>query len=423
MSKPVFRLCAGVLCAGLLAACATQTPAPVAEPAPRPEPGAAASSPSYPPLPELPREVRPSAPAPVQSAPAPVRPAPPRPASYPSDAAIRAAALRLIPARTADRAGWASEIQVAFSALKIPPSTENLCSAMAVIEQESSWQGDPVVPGLGAIVWREMYEKAARYAVPKFVVDLAMLKTSPNGISYRKRVDGLRTEREMNRLYEDMVSELPDAARALGGKNPIKTGGPMQVSVDFAEALNHERPYPYPKRDTVRHEVFTRRGGLYYGIAMLLDYPAVYSAPRYRFADYNAGRYSSRNAAFQLALARVSGRSIAPDGDLLRYDKGEHPLAAASDSERALRELPIGLSAAEIRRDLLLEKVAAFGQTALWKKLFALADQRAGRGLPREAMPRIDLKSPKIHRKLTTEWFAGRVEGRYKACLARADQS
>jgi hypothetical protein len=34
-------------------------------------------------------------------------------------------------------------------------------------------------------------------------------------------------------------------------------------------------------------------------------------------------------------------------------------------------------------------------------------------------MPQIDLKSPKISRKLTTEWFARRVEGRYRNCLNR----
>ena len=34
-------------------------------------------------------------------------------------------------------------------------------------------------------------------------------------------------------------------------------------------------------------------------------------------------------------------------------------------------------------------------------------------------MPSIDLKSPKITRKLTTEWFAKRVNTRYVKCLAR----
>ena len=44
---------------------------------------------------------------------------------------------------------------------------------------------------------------------------------------------------------------------------------------------------------------------------------------------------------------------------------------------------------------------------------------KAGKPMPPPAMPQIDLKSPKITRKLTTEWFARRVEGRYKTCLGR----
>ena len=49
------------------------------------------------------------------------------------------------------------------------------------------------------------------------------------------------------------------------------------------------------------------------------------------------------------------------------------------------------------------------------------AEKAGGEALPRQLMPKIDLKSPKITRKLTTEWFARRVEGRYRACLSRVE--
>ena len=39
--------------------------------------------------------------------------------------------------------------------------------------------------------------------------------------------------------------------------------------------------------------------------------------------------------------------------------------------------------------------------------------------VPRAIVPGIRLQSPKITRKLTTEWFAKRVNDRYKNCLAR----
>ena len=52
--------------------------------------------------------------------------------------------------------------------------------------------------------------------------------------------------------------------------------------------------------------------------------------------------------------------------------------------------------------------------------MFALADKRSTRGVPRQRIPEILLKSPKIQRKLTTRWFAQRVESRYNTCMARA---
>jgi hypothetical protein len=48
--------------------------------------------------------------------------------------------------------------------------------------------------------------------------------------------------------------------------------------------------------------------------------------------------------------------------------------------------------------------------------VFALAERRSGRYLPRAVVPRIRLHGPKIERALTTDWYAHRVNGRFERC-------
>ncbi|UGA38799.1 DUF1615 domain-containing protein [Chromobacterium haemolyticum] len=186
------------------------------------------------------------------------------------------------------------------------------------------------------------------------MVDAAMQKKSPDGRSYKQRVDALRTKREMNALFEDMVRELPFGQTIFEHKNPIRDGGPMQVSVAFAETHVRAWPYPYHYAGSLRDEVFTRRGSVYFGSAILLQYPAPYSQMVYRFADYNAGRYASRNAAFQQAVARLSGRKLALDGDIMLYsDKMNRALSdETSETQKALLAMSgrLGMSADEMLR-------------------------------------------------------------------------
>jgi hypothetical protein len=72
------------------------------------------------------------------------------------------------------------------------------------------------------------------------------------------------------------------------------------------------------------------------------------------------------------------------------------------------------MSESDIRSDLELGREQEFEDSRLYKRVFELAG-----AAPRAMMPNINLKSPKIKRKLTTEWFATRVNGRYDGCLAR----
>ena len=395
-------LFAAATLAALLSACATapQQTTPVVTP----------SVPSMPPTPIT------TPTGPVVSQPvSPPAPVPPFPA-YPNEAAARALVQnKLLPTSVRDKAGWSQEIVGAFTGLHLPYRADLLCAAMAVIEQESTWQADPVVPGLGEIVWKKIAEKAGG-VIPVAALKVAFLKPSATGESYTSRIDRLRTEKEMNALFEDMVADARRLGLPVNMKNPIRTGGPMQVSVEFAEEHVRAKGYPYPRKGSWRDEVFSRRGGLYFGIANLLDFPADYPDMRYRFADFNAGRYSSRNAAFQAAVSRLSGMKLALDGDLLIYRDGA-PSSSTSSTQLALERLEgrLGMSRAEVSRDLRLEKTPAFSQSALYQKVFALAGGHAARAV----MPQIQLVSPKITRKLTTEWFADRVDGRYKACLAR----
>lgn len=334
---------------------------------------------------------------------------------------VRARIVNLLPANTRDRDAWAADIQAAFSALQIPPNNENLCAALAVTEQESTFNADPVVPNLARIARAEIDIRAASHHIPKLAVSAALKLKSPNGKRYDERLSGIRSERELSLIYEDLIASVPLGKRLFADANPVRTGGPMQVSVDFAERHAKEHGYPYPIDSSIRCEVFTRRGGMYFGIAHLLGYEADYERMIFRFADFNAGFYASRNAAFQQAVSVATGIPLAFDGDLILYDQGKDG-SGIGTTERATRALgtQLGMSDSRIRRDLEKGNREVFGKTRLYQSVFEIAEKTERRVLPRAIIPRITLKSPKITRKLTTEWFAKRVDDRYQRCLGKA---
>ncbi|MHC8366122.1 DUF1615 domain-containing protein [Pseudomonas sp. ZT5P21] len=330
-------------------------------------------------------------------------------------AEVKAEIVRLLPAKTVDRQGWATDIYAAFAAQEIYPSTQNVCSVLAVTEQESTFQVDPSVPGLGKIARDEIDRRAAKVHIPGLLVSGALQVSSGNGKSYSDRLKAARSEKELSAIFDDFIGMVPMGRTLFGGFNPVHTGGPMQVSIDFAE--QQARNYPYPVDGTIRREVFSRRGGMYFGIAHLLGYPVSYKQPLYRFADFNAGWYASRNAAFQNAVSRASGIALALDGDLVRYDSimpGATELAARTLGKR------LGMRNPAIRDQLEKGKSLEFEDTRLYQRVFELAEEAEGRSLPRAVLPGIVLQSPKITRKLTTAWFAKRVDERYQRCMARA---
>ena len=268
------------------------------------------------------------------------------------------------------------------------------------------------MPGLNKIAWKEIDRRAESMHIPVFLVHTALKITSPNGKSYSERLDTVKTEKQLSAIFDDFINMVPMGQKLFGSLNPVHTGGPMQVSIAFAE--KHTDGYPWDIDGTVRQEVFSLRGGLWFGTYHLLNYPASYDKPLYRFADFNAGWYASRNAAFQNAVSRASGVKLALDGDLIAYGSSE-----AGTTERAVRKLSttLEMSNSDIRRQLEKGDSLAFEKTDLYKQVFALAEKKSGKALPRAILPGIQLESPKITRNLTTAWFAKRVDDRRARCM------
>lgn len=338
----------------------------------------------------------------------------PPPTRPPTD--VRSEIVRRMPAKVVDRQGWAADIQAAFAAQHIEPNSENICAVLAVTEQESGYVANPEVANLPKIARGEIDRRAAALHVPAFMVSAALAIRSPDGRSYNERLQRVRTERELSDIYQDLIGSVPLGKRLFADFNPVQTGGPMQVGIPFAESK--AAGYPYPVDGSIRDEVFTRRGGMYFGIAHLLGYQTPYTRKVHRFADFNAGWYASRNAAFQNAVSTATGIPLALDGDLLTPGA---PMDKPGQTERAVRTLAgdLRMHDRDIRQALERGTHLAFDDTPLYARVYALADARAGKPLPRAMIPGIRLESPKITRELTTAWFATRVDERYRHCMQR----
>lgn len=102
-----------------------------------------------------------------------------------------------------------------------------------VIEQESSFQADPVVPGLGNIVWQEVEKKAGEYHIPLAVVKTAPCSSLPRtGAATSRGLTACARKRKWTSCSTKSWGKFPTGKNSFAQKDPVKTAGPMQVSVD-----------------------------------------------------------------------------------------------------------------------------------------------------------------------------------------------
>lgn len=339
---------------------------------------------------------------------------------------------------------WASAVRSALVSAGMVPNLSNACQVLAIIEQESGYKADPPVPGLAKVVRAEVdakFEKLGLLAKPVREMVLSPIPEGSNR-SFDEQLSAVKTERDVDELFRAILAhheqKAPQVAdvlhslfpRKLDSFNPVETAGSMQVSVSWAQGLGRREGL---SAEEVRERLYTLEGGVKYGTARLFAHDVdkktkqaggPYDAPIFRFADYNAGLFTARNANFQEALSRLLGERLTPDGDLLQWTDGGRPKGKQDgETVRALdtfrERFAPDLSRDRMLRDLQYEKSAYFEETDTWKRVRETYKARFAKEAAYARMPDVALDSPKLRKDLTTEWFATNVNKRYEACLAR----
>ena len=351
---------------------------------------------------------------------------------------------KVIPARVNDRQSWAQDIFDIMQELSIPKTKQNVCSVVAVVDQESNFVADPTVPGLGEKAVQEINSRLKEKFEAKLGETIGgtvaeyfehVLKNQPSPENnYMSQMRKVKTERELDLLYRQIfdymskhyhVSALTGAAKLVGQDigekmNPITTLGSMQVHINYAK--EHKRQSGSIAE--LRNDLYTQYGGLYYGIHRLMKYPADYDKAIYRFADYNSGMYSSRNAAFQRMLNAMTKTEISLDGDLLLYTKNGDIKATQSQTEKELIAIfaqnNILVTPRQIRSDLKKEKEKKFEDTQTYLAVQKLYQNKTQKEPIYATMPQVVISGPKLSRDYNTNWFASRVNGRYETCMQKA---
>ena len=192
--------------------------------------------------------------------------------------AAREAILRVMPANVEDRAGWATDIHAALAALELPSTPENICAVIAVTEQESSFRADPAVPGLPAHrVEGDRPARRARRRARSSRCARRSRSSRPTAAATAERIDAVKTERQLSEIFEDFIGMVPLgktlSRRPQPGAHRRPDAGEHRVRRGPCAGA---QAYPVSDQGLARREVFTRRGGMYFGTAHLLAYPAPY---------------------------------------------------------------------------------------------------------------------------------------------------
>jgi Protein of unknown function (DUF1615) len=334
-------------------------------------------------------------------------------------------------------------------------SDDFLLLAVTTIQMESNVHIDPPV---GNANLEELYANRLKGFRREHPLEAAALNVSGLDEQLRTKLrqdtrkGKVHTEADLDRyvlidlrpwLLKTLQSDyhLPSSLASLvvgrAVPDPVHTIGPMQVDVDKAFRNARKRGESVASAHDMKMWLLdpatALRRGLLEGV-YLLDLSYRYYLPLmdrdkavlFSGADYNAGEFSSRNAAFQEEVAILTGRKLVLDGDLLLYNNGE-PEAVNSRTEGGVLDLLQGqMTADQVRRDLLQEKESSFSETRTAKSLCALFETRRKMTCVAARLP-VGAANPTAENKwgmtLTPANYAYGYQKRFKTNRAMYDEA
>lgn len=318
------------------------------------------------------------------------------------------------------KSAWVKDIHVTMKELSIPTTKKNVCQVLAVVEQESNFAANPKVPNLGKATLTAMQEKLKRYptALQMYINKIMSDYPTPSN-NYKQLILNVKDEKQLYLLQRQLVDDLTQGISKiseLGGidvkyfVNEVKTLGSMQVHLDYA--LENAKNPLISSKDMALQILENRKTGLYFGIKRL--YEVNYEKPIYFFADYNSGAFSSRNAAFQYMLMKLSGKKLSLDGDLLNYKGKSQTKTVLIDYFSKHNDAPSSLT---VTADLLKEKEADFEKTDTYLYVVQKFKKRFPNQYRYAMIPQVELKSSKLKNSWSTAKYARLVNERYQRCM------
>lgn len=318
------------------------------------------------------------------------------------------------------KSAWVKDIHATMNELSIPTTKKNVCQVLAVVEQESNFAANPKVPNLGKATLTAMQEKLKRYptALQMYINKIMSDYPTPSN-NYKQLISNVKDEKQLYLLQRRLVDDLTHGISQiseLGGVdvknivNEVKTLGSMQVHLDYA--LAHAKNPLMSSKELALQILDNRKSGLYFGIKRL--YEVDYENPAYRFSDYNAGAFSSRNTAYQFMLMKLSGQKLTLDGDLLNYKGKSQTKAVLIDYFSKHDDAPSSL---QVSADLLKEKTAEFEKSDTYMYVLQKFKKRFPNQYRYAMIPQVELKSSKLKNSWSTAKYARLVNERYQRCM------